>query len=47
MAGFVVIGGLAVRWTRRSRGVEEDAEPAPAANTELESKLDDALRDLD
>lgn len=47
MAGFVVIGGLAVRWTRRTRGVAADPEPAPAANEALESKLDDALRDLD
>jgi cytochrome c-type biogenesis protein CcmF len=45
--GIVVIGAMAVRWTRR----DDEPTPAPpvtsAAAPELENRLDDELRDLD
>ena len=46
VAGVVTVGGLAVRWTRRS-GTGDARASAPAASAELESRLDDELRDLD
>ena len=47
--GFVVIGRIAWRWSRRRDAAAADAAtPAPArANPELENRLDDELRDLD
>jgi len=47
LAGIVLVGGIAVRWSRRSDGLTSAPVPAAPANAELESKLDDALRDLD
>jgi cytochrome c-type biogenesis protein CcmF len=47
--GFVVIGRIAWRWSRRRDAEAADA-PAPAgtpAHSELENRLDDELRDLD
>jgi cytochrome c-type biogenesis protein CcmF len=47
--GFVVIGRIAWRWSRRRDADAADA-PAPAgtpARSELENRLDDELRDLD
>jgi cytochrome c-type biogenesis protein CcmF len=46
LAGIVVVGGVAIRWTRRSAGAAAP-EALPRADAALESKLDDALRDLD
>jgi cytochrome c-type biogenesis protein CcmF len=46
LAGIVIVGGVAVRWTRRSAGADAP-ESLPRADAALESKLDDALRDLD
>jgi cytochrome c-type biogenesis protein CcmF len=47
--GFVVIGRIAWRWSRRHDAVPADeSTPAGAqANPELETRLDDELRDLD
>jgi cytochrome c-type biogenesis protein CcmF len=45
-AGIVIVGGVALRWTRRSAGADAP-ESLPRADAALESKLDDALRDLD
>ena len=43
--GIVVIGGAAIRWSRRRAATQA---PAPTAATpELERRLDDELRDLD
>jgi cytochrome c-type biogenesis protein CcmF len=48
VAGIVMIGGVAVRWARRSRAIDEPAPaPEPADRAALEQKLDDELRDLD
>ena len=44
--GVVTIGGLALRWTRRGAGGHEKQVALKAA-PELESRLDDELRDLD
>src|SRR5690606_34328426 len=45
-AGVILIGALAVRWSRRRD--EEAAEPAVAASRpDLQDRLDDELRDLD
>jgi cytochrome c-type biogenesis protein CcmH/NrfF len=43
--GIVLVGGTAVRWSRRNTAAETIA-PAAAA-PELERRLDDELRDLD
>jgi cytochrome c-type biogenesis protein CcmH/NrfF len=43
--GIVVIGGLAIRWSRR-RAAQQPAA-ITAADPELERRLDDELRDLD
>jgi cytochrome c-type biogenesis protein CcmH/NrfF len=44
--GVVAIGGLALRWTRRGASGRADDVTSKAA-PELESRLDDELRDLD
>ena len=46
-AGVVVIGGVALRWSRRGSVVAADETPVAPANAALESRLDDELRDLD
>ncbi len=46
--GFVVIGSIAWRWSRRHDGAAAGESPAPATPaTDLENRLDDELRDLD
>jgi cytochrome c-type biogenesis protein CcmF len=45
LAGIVVIGGVAVRWSRRRDDAPDDSE-APGSPA-LESRLDDELRNLD
>jgi cytochrome c-type biogenesis protein CcmF len=45
-AGILVVGGMAVRWSRRDTDAGS-LEAAVAAGPELESRLDDELRDLD
>jgi cytochrome c-type biogenesis protein CcmF len=45
-AGILVVGGVALRWSRREQTEEAAAESA-AASPELENRLDDELRDLD
>ena len=47
--GFVMIGSIAWRWSRRHdrRGAEASASAHAPANGELENRLDDELRDLD
>ena len=48
MLGIVVIGGVALRWTRRPEGGGDGTGVAPAPpNEAMESRLDDELRDLD
>ena len=47
LAGIVLVGGVAVRWSRRGESREAAGQPARPADAALESKLDDALRDLD
>jgi cytochrome c-type biogenesis protein CcmF len=49
-AGLLLVGMVAVRWTRRQPGTPTDApqtEAAERADPALESRLDDELRDLD
>jgi cytochrome c-type biogenesis protein CcmF len=46
LVGIVAIGGVLVGWSRRRPGDRADASAAPV-NPELESRLDDELRDLD
>jgi cytochrome c-type biogenesis protein CcmF len=46
-AGIVVAGVVAIRWSRRRGLLDEEASAAPPANHELETRLDDELRDLD
>jgi hypothetical protein len=45
--GVVLIGGLAVRWSRRRDAREQDAAPAATGRQDLQNRLDDELRDLD
>jgi cytochrome c-type biogenesis protein CcmF len=45
LIGIVVVGGVAVRWSRRGPAAADG--PAVPVNPALESKLDDELRDLD
>jgi cytochrome c-type biogenesis protein CcmF len=45
-AGIGVVGGMAVRWSRRARH-DSPADAGPAADSALQTKLDDELRDLD
>jgi cytochrome c-type biogenesis protein CcmH/NrfF len=45
-AGIGVVGGMAVRWSRRARH-DNPADAGPAVNSALQTKLDDELRDLD
>jgi cytochrome c-type biogenesis protein CcmF len=49
LLGIVVVGGVALRWSRRTDAARpEPAEPAgPAASAALERQLDEELRDLD
>ena len=47
LAGVVVVGGIALRWSRRARQPEAPAPLQPVASTALEQQLDDELRDLD
>jgi cytochrome c-type biogenesis protein CcmH/NrfF len=44
--GIGVVGGMAVRWSRRAPHADP-AQAAPAADSALQAKLDDELRDLD
>jgi cytochrome c-type biogenesis protein CcmF len=46
LAGVVGIGAMAVRWSRRPHDATPEAV-ATAADPDLETKLDDELRDLD
>jgi len=46
-AGVVLIGGLAVRWSRRRDTSADDRADSPATRPDLHSRLDDELRDLD
>jgi cytochrome c-type biogenesis protein CcmH/NrfF len=46
-ASVLVVGGIALRWTRR-RAMEPAAAPKPShTNPALEERLDDELRELD
>jgi cytochrome c-type biogenesis protein CcmF len=45
-AGIGVVGGMAVRWSRRARH-DSPADAGPAVDSALQTKLDDELRDLD
>ena len=46
--GVLLVGGVAVRWTRRGGDRAVTAPPADsAAHQEREARLDDELRDLD
>ena len=48
LLGIAFVGGVAVRWTRRSTGAGATAPHAPRQNEDaLERQLDDELRDLD
>jgi cytochrome c-type biogenesis protein CcmF len=48
VVGAVLVGGIAWRWSHReARGAADAAPAAPPANAELETRLDDELRDLD
>ncbi len=45
--GIALVGGMAVRWTRRRDAGGGAASAAAAGTPELEGRLDDELRDLD
>jgi hypothetical protein len=47
VAGIVVMGGLALRWSRRRPVGDASAASTHRVSPELEDKLDDELRDLD
>jgi cytochrome c-type biogenesis protein CcmF len=46
IVGIVMVGGMAVRWSRGRTQTAADAPPA-SASPALEARLDDELRDLD
>jgi len=46
LLGVMIVGGVAFRWSRRAGDRAASETPAPV-NAELESRLDDELRDLD
>jgi cytochrome c-type biogenesis protein CcmF len=46
-AGVVLIGGLAVRWSRRRATLTEAPSDSSASRQDLQDRLDDELRDLD
>ena len=46
LAGIVIVGGMALRWTRRAQH-EPPAVTSTPATEALQQKLDDELRDLD
>jgi cytochrome c-type biogenesis protein CcmH/NrfF len=48
--GLVLVGTVAVKWSRRKPGADSPdaaAAPASAEDAALEARLDDELRDLD
>jgi cytochrome c-type biogenesis protein CcmF len=45
--GLVMIGGVAMRWSRRRADHRADVAPAAGVTPELENRLDDELRNLD
>jgi cytochrome c-type biogenesis protein CcmF len=48
VAGAVLVGGIAWRWSRRDQSAIADPAAAPApVDAALETRLDDELRDLD
>ncbi len=47
LVGILVVGGVAVRWTRKGNGTPVPAPPQTAATEAREARLDDELRDLD
>jgi len=47
LVGIIVVGGVAVRWTRKTTDVPVVAPVQTAARQEREARLDDELRDLD
>ena len=46
LSGIVLVGGVAVRWSRK-RGVPADAPTTPTSRQDLSDRLDDELRELD
>jgi cytochrome c-type biogenesis protein CcmF len=47
-AGALIVGLVAIRWSRRDRGADSDTTEAASAETpQLRARLDDELRDLD
>jgi cytochrome c-type biogenesis protein CcmH len=46
LGGILVVGGTAIRWSRRSPGATSEAAPR-TADPALESRLDHELEDLD
>jgi cytochrome c-type biogenesis protein CcmF len=46
-AGIVVVGAVALRWTRKSDDSPEDAAATSPRRQDLEDRLDDELRELD
>jgi cytochrome c-type biogenesis protein CcmF len=47
LAGIAMVGAIAVRWSRRTRGGHATDGAVAAHDTALERRLDDELRDLD
>jgi cytochrome c-type biogenesis protein CcmH/NrfF len=47
LAGIVLVGGMAVRWSRRRPVDGTEPAVAAAARPDLEDRLDDELRELD
>jgi cytochrome c-type biogenesis protein CcmF len=45
--GILLVGGMAVRWSRVRGRAASEAEPVLPVSPELQSRLDDELRDLD
>jgi cytochrome c-type biogenesis protein CcmH/NrfF len=47
IAGIAVVGGVALRWTRRHSQDAVEADTAARSRPDLEDRLDDELRELD
>jgi cytochrome c-type biogenesis protein CcmH/NrfF len=47
LVGVLVVGGVAMRWSRARAKAAPEAEPIAPVNPELQDRLDDELRDLD
>jgi cytochrome c-type biogenesis protein CcmH/NrfF len=47
LAGVLVLGAVAIRWSRRPHAAAPAQEPGTPVNAALEEQLEDELRNLD